>query len=128
MMILTMPWHLVGLLGAPRRMAYYDYTHPLLAPQAITVSMSTLGGLILVISAALFIYILATPKRQDAPAAPFAFSQAVHPNARVPAALNGFALWVAMMIALTVVNYGYPILQLAITPDASVPIVPIGAR
>jgi cytochrome c oxidase subunit 1 len=26
MMILTMPWHLVGLLGAPRRMAYYDYT------------------------------------------------------------------------------------------------------
>ena len=128
MMILTMPWHLVGLLGAPRRMAYYDYTHPLLAPQAITVSMSTFGGLILVISAALFIYILATPKRQDAPAAPFAFSQAVHPNARVPAALNGFALWVAMMIALTVVNYGYPILQLAITPDASVPIVPIGAR
>ena len=128
MMILTMPWHLVGLLGAPRRMAYYDYTHPLLAPQAITVTMSTFGGLILVISAALFIYILATPKRQDAPAAPFTFSQAVHPNARVPAALNGFALWVAMMIALTVVNYGYPILQLAITPDASVPIVPIGAR
>ena len=128
MMILTMPWHLVGLLGAPRRMAYYDYTHPLLAPQAITVTMSTFGGLILVISAALFIYILATPKRQDAPAAPFTFSQAVHPNARVPAALNGFALWVAMMIALTVVNYGSPILQLAITPDASVPIVPIGAR
>ena len=128
MMILTMPWHLVGLLGAPRRMAYYDYTHPLLAPQAITVTMSTFGGLILVISAALFIYILATPKRQDAPAAPFTFSQAVHPNSRVPAALNGFALWVAMMIALTVVNYGYPILQLAITPDASVPIVPIGAR
>ena len=128
MMILTMPWHLVGLLGAPRRMAYYDYTHPLLAPQAITVTMSTFGGLILVISAALFIYILATPKRQDAPAAPFTFSQAVHPNARVPAALNGFALWVAMTIALTVVNYGYPILQLAITPDASVPIVPIGAR
>ncbi len=128
MMILTMPWHLVGLLGAPRRMAYYDYTHPLLAPQAITVTMSTFGGLILVISAALFIYILATPKRQDTPAAPFTFSQAIHPHAKVPAALNGFTLWVAMMIALTVVNYGYPILQLAITPEASVPIVPIGAR
>ncbi|MGK5079419.1 b(o/a)3-type cytochrome-c oxidase subunit 1 [Janthinobacterium sp. HLX7-2] len=128
MMILTMPWHLVGLLGAPRRMAYYDYTHPLLAPQAITVTMSTFGGLILVISAALFIYILATPKRQDAPAPAFSFSQAVHPHARVPAALNGFTLWVSMMIALTVVNYGYPILQLALTPEAIVPIVPIGAR
>ena len=28
MMVLTMPWHLVGLLGMPRRMAYYDYTNP----------------------------------------------------------------------------------------------------
>ena len=128
MMILTMPWHLVGLLGAPRRMAYYDYTHPLLAPQAITVTMSTFGGLILVISAAIFLYILATARRQDAQVPAFTFSQAVHPNARVPAALNGFGLWVTMMIALTVVNYGYPILQLALTPEASVPIVPIGAR
>lgn len=128
MMILTMPWHLVGLLGAPRRMAYYDYTHPLLAPQAITVTMSTFGGLILVISAAIFLYILAAARRQDAQVPAFTFSQAVHPNARVPAALNGFGLWVTMMIALTVVNYGYPILQLALTPEASVPIVPIGAR
>jgi cytochrome c oxidase subunit 1 len=31
-----------------------------------------------------------------------------------------------MMIALTVVNYGYPIAQLAATPHASVPIIPIG--
>ena len=128
MMILTMPWHLVGLLGAPRRMAYYDYTHPLLAPQAITVTMSTFGGLILVISAAIFLYILAAARRQDVQVPTFTFSQAVHPNARVPAALNGFGLWVTMMIALTVVNYGYPILQLALTPEASVPIVPIGAR
>ena len=27
---------LVGLLGMPRRMAYYDYTHPALQPQAWT--------------------------------------------------------------------------------------------
>jgi cytochrome c oxidase subunit I len=33
-----------------------------------------------------------------------------------------------MMIALTVVNYGYPIVQLALTPEASVPIVPVGER
>jgi hypothetical protein len=30
MMVLSMPWHLVGLLGMPRRMAYYGYTHPAL--------------------------------------------------------------------------------------------------
>ena len=45
----------------------------------------------------------------------------------VPAALNGFALWVGLMIALTVVNYGVPIAQLAGLPDASVPVVPVGA-
>jgi cytochrome c oxidase subunit 1 len=43
-------------------------------------------------------------------------------------ALNGLGLWVAMMIALTVVNYGYPIVQLASIPEASVPVIPIGSR
>ncbi|MDQ2988157.1 MAG: cbb3-type cytochrome c oxidase subunit I, partial [Pseudomonadota bacterium] len=128
MMILTLPWHLVGLLGAPRRMAYYDYTHPALQSQAITVTMSAFGGLLLVISAALFLYILASARRQAGEAAPFAFSVAVHPNARPPAVLNGLGLWVAMMVALTVVNYGYPIVQLALTPQAYVPVIPVGAR
>jgi cytochrome c oxidase subunit 1 len=129
MMVLTMPWHLVGLLGAPRRMAYYDYTHPDLHPQAWTVTMSTAGGLLLVLSAALFIYILATARRQDAVSVPaFTFSRTAHEEARPPAALNGLGLWVGMMIALTVVNYGYPIAQLALTPHASVPVIPIGGR
>lgn len=128
MMILTMPWHLVGLLGAPRRMAYYDYTHPALEPQAITVTISTFGGLLLVISAALFLFILATAKRQAAPVLSFAFSKAVHPDTKPPAVLNSLGLWVAMMIGLTVVNYGYPIVQLALTPEALVPIIPVGGR
>ncbi|ALK96240.1 cytochrome C oxidase subunit I [Massilia sp. WF1] len=128
MMVLTMPWHLVGLLGAPRRMAYYDYTNPALHPQAITVTISTIGGLLLVISAALFLYILAFAKKQAAPVSPFLFSKAVHPHTKTPRALNGFGLWVAMMIALTVVNYGYPIAQLAATPNAYVPVIPIGER
>jgi cytochrome c oxidase subunit 1 len=126
MLILSLPWHLVGLLGAPRRMAYYDYTHPLLQPQAITVTISTFGGLVLVVSALLFVFILASANREPAPA--FAFSQSVHPGARTPAALNSLGLWVAMMIALTLVNYGYPIAQLALTAEASVPVIPIGAR
>ena len=128
MMVLTLPWHLVGLLGAPRRMAYYDYTHPALQPQAITVTMSAIGGLLLVISAALFLYILASARRQPGDVASLTFSLAVHPNSRPPAVLNGFGLWVAMMVALTVVNYGYPIAQLAMTPQAYVPVIPIGAR
>ena len=59
---------------------------------------------------------------------PYTFSRAVHEGAKVPVALNEFGLWIAMMIALTVVNYGYPIAQLASLKQASVPIIPIGGR
>ena len=128
MLVLSMPWHLVGLLGMPRRMAYYDFTHPDLAPQAWTVTMSTLGGLLLVISAVLLVFILARAHKASGETAPFTFSATVHAGGHTPAVLNGFALWVAMMIGLTIVNYGFPIAQLAVLKDASVPVIPIGSR
>ncbi|MEP7207195.1 MAG: cbb3-type cytochrome c oxidase subunit I [Casimicrobiaceae bacterium] len=128
MIVLTMPWHLVGLLGAPRRMAYYDYSHPDLAPQAWTVTVSTIGGLVLVVSAVLFVYILFRGRRGTTEPRPFTWSVPAHPGGRTPVALNGFGLWVAMMIGLTVVNYGYPIVQLALLQDAYVPVIPIGSR
>jgi cytochrome c oxidase subunit 1 len=128
MLLLSLPWHLVGLLGMPRRMAYYDYTHPAIHPQAWTVTVSTIGGLLLVISAFLLVFILASAKQRNAPAEPFTFSIPAHIGARTTVALNGFGLWVAMMIALTVVNYGFPIAQLAALKEASVPVVPVGSR
>jgi cytochrome c oxidase subunit 1 len=128
MMVLSMPWHLVGLLGMPRRMAYYDYTNPAIHPQAWTVTMSTLGGLLLVVSAFLLVFVLARALRTSAPATPFIFSRAAHGGGATPAVLNGFALWVGMMIALTLVNYAFPIAQLAVLKDASVPVIPIGSR
>ena len=128
MMVLSMPWHLVGLLGMPRRMAYYDYTHPDIQPQAWTVVVSTLGGLMLVVSAVLLVYILARARRKTATPPPFTFSRPAHPGGTTPLVLNSFGLWVGMMIALTVVNYGYPITQLAMLKEASVPVIPIGSR
>ncbi|MGO4329277.1 cbb3-type cytochrome c oxidase subunit I [Cupriavidus sp. 2TAF22] len=128
MLVLSLPWHLVGLLGMPRRMAYYDYTHPAIHPQAWTVTASAAGGLLLVISAFLFIFVLARARKGTAGPAPYSFSEPVHAGAPAPVALNGFGLWVAMMISLTVVNYGYPIVQLASLKEASVPVVPIGSR
>ena len=131
MLVLSLPWHLVGLLGMPRRMAYYDYTHPALKPQAWTVVASTFGGLAMVFSAILFIWVLARAHLRGGnatEATPYSFSTPVHPGTRAPVALNGLGLWVAMMIALTIVNYGYPIVQLALLEDASVPVVPVGSR
>jgi cytochrome c oxidase subunit 1 len=128
MLVLSLPWHLVGLLGMPRRMAYYDYSHPALHPQAWTVTLSTIGGLMLVISAFLFVFILAHARKGSRTPEPYTFSLPIHAGGRTPVALNGFGLWVAMMIGLTVVNYGYPIAQLASLKEASVPVIPIGSR
>lgn len=126
MMVTTLPWHWVGLLGMPRRMAYYDYSHPALHPQAITVTISSIGGFMLVLSGLLFIWILASARRGAvAQPVPYTFSRAVHVQP-VPRSLNGFALWLALMVGLTVINYGVPIVQLASLPETSVPVVPVG--
>ena len=97
--------------------------------QAFWVGMSAVGGLILVVSGVLFVYILA--KSQFGPEVQqqaFHFASAAQPVERVPAALNSFGLWVALMIGLTVVNYSVPIVQLLRLPQTSVPAVVIGAQ
>jgi cytochrome c oxidase subunit 1 len=49
MIVTTFPWHYVGILGMPRRMASYDYANPAIAPEALSVSISIFGGLLLLI-------------------------------------------------------------------------------
>jgi cytochrome c oxidase subunit 1 len=129
MLVLTLPWHWAGLLGMPRRMAYYDYAHPDIAPEAWTVLMSVVGGALLVLSGLLFVYILASVFRrapQDIPG--YRFSEPVHAVTAVPRALNGLGIWFALMVALTLVNYGFPIWQLAHIRTTSVPAVFVGGR
>jgi cytochrome c oxidase subunit I len=129
MIVTTLPWHWVGILGMPRRMAYFDFTNPALGPQGIYVTLSAIGGIILLASGLLFLLILV--RGQMAPrtdAGPYRFSQAVHPPVAVPIALNSYALWVALMIGLTVANYGFPIVNLAARQDTSVPAVYVGAQ
>ena len=58
----------------------------------------------------------------------FRFSAPVHEVRKVPVALNGFALWLALMIGLTVVNYGYPIAKLMAMEETSVPAIPVGVK
>jgi cytochrome c oxidase subunit 1 len=128
MIVLTFPWHYVGILGMPRRMAFYDYTDPAIAAQAFSVTLSVIGGAIVVASGALFLFILA--RGQMAPRVDpglYRFSVAAHQPRTVPAALNGFGLWVALMVALTLVNYGFPIAYLLATPGTAVPAVMVGA-
>jgi cytochrome c oxidase subunit 1 len=43
----------------------------------------------------------------------------------MPVALNSLGLWVTLMLALTVINYGFPIVQLMARSDTSVPAIRI---
>ncbi|MBS0527734.1 MAG: b(o/a)3-type cytochrome-c oxidase subunit 1 [Proteobacteria bacterium] len=127
MIVTTFPWHWVGILGMPRRMAFFDYGDPALAPLAFSVVLSVLGGFILVLSGLLFLVVLLRGHRTaPAEAGPYRFAEALHPPVSVPAVLNGYGLWVGLMIALTVSNYGYPILQLAVRSDTAVQAVYVG--
>jgi len=129
MIVTTFPWHWVGILGMPRRMAYYDYSNPAIAPEALSVSLSVVGALIVLASGLLFLFILAQSHAQPATdSGTYRFSVAIHPVRSVPLALNSFAIWVALMVGLTVTNYGYPILALATRHDTSVPAVYVGAQ
>ena len=127
MIVLTFPWHWVGILGMPRRMAFYDYSDPTLAAWAFPVIMSVIGGAILLVSGVLFIAVLIDGQR-SARVDPgvYRFSVAVHEPRSVPAALNGFGLWVGLMIGLTVINYGFPIVNLLSVSGTAVPAVMVG--
>ncbi len=129
MMLTTFPWHLVGIYGMPRRMAYFEYADAALAREAVPVMLSAAGGLVLALSGVLFLAVLARSHAGPHVSPPaYAFAEAAHLPVRAPAALNGLGLWLALMIGLTITNYGFPILDLALRPDGAVPPVFVGAR
>jgi cytochrome c oxidase subunit 1 len=112
MIVVTFPWHAVGLMGQPRRMAYYDWSDPALAAQGPLVSISAVGGLILLLSAALLIVILLRSQGgAKIEIGTLRYSRALDDGAPLPRALNSLGVWFGLMVALTVVNYGYPIAQ-----------------
>ena len=128
LMVTTIPWHIVGLMGQPRRMAFYDYHDPAIAPQAPFVVISSIGGFIILLSSILLVInLLATqlqPKGELEHRLRFAL--AVNPPIRVPGVLNGFAFWNVLILILLVVNYGLPLSQLLFFKQHTTPAFPIG--
>ncbi len=129
MLITTIPWHIAGLMGQPRRVSTFDYSDPLLAPMGPLVTISVVGGLILLISAVLLIVILIrSHSGKRTIAEPLRYALAVNPPTRVPPALNGFGLWNAIVAVLMIVAYGYPIGQFFYLKQHSVPAVEVTSQ
>lgn len=113
MLVMTLPWHYLGLEGQWRRVAEFNYSDPRISHWGPWVEVSVVGGLILLASVALFLRNLLSLHRAGAaatvPPAGLQYAAAVHPPGRVPSVLNGFALWNALVLLLMAVAYGLPI-------------------
>jgi cytochrome c oxidase subunit 1 len=111
--IMTTPWHVLGLLGQPRRISSVAYNSVLtLAWDPYELAM-IIGGLVLLASACLFVYILYKTQTEGAPAKPLSVEdlQPLQPAGPIPGWLNGFTLWNVLILALMLLSYGYPIAQ-----------------
>jgi cytochrome c oxidase subunit 1 len=126
MLITTVPWHIAGLMGQPRRVATFDYSDPLIAPTGLLTIISVVGSFILWCSAILLIVILIRSHFGERSAAlPVGYALAVNPPAKVPPALNGFGLGNAILAVLMIVTYAYPIAQFFVLKQHSVPAVEV---
>jgi cytochrome c oxidase subunit 1 len=121
MMVMTLPWHWLGLEGQWRRVAHFDYNDPLIAWWGNWVDVSLLGGVILLISALLFIRnLVQLHDRQmtvEGASQAMRYALPLHPVARLPAALNGFALWNVLVLVLMAAAYGWPVGQFIAQPS-----------
>lgn len=115
MIILSTPWHILGLLGQPRRISSVVYNTLLtLAWDPYELAM-IIGGLVLLGSALLFLHILGASQRRGSlkPDALFkiSYAQAARPSTATPELLNSFGFWNLVILGLMVANFGYPIAQ-----------------
>jgi cytochrome c oxidase subunit 1 len=133
MMITTIPWHITGLMGQPRRIASFDYTMPLMARMGPLVIVSVIGGLILLLSALLLFFVLLRSQfggrsSLERLTEPLTYALAVNPPRHVPAPLNGFAIWNWIVLVFMLAAYGYPIGQFFFMKDHRVPAIEVTSQ
>ena len=114
MCILTTPWHVLGLLGQPRRISSVVYNNLLtLSWDPYELAMIA-GGLVMLGSACLFIYNLAKTQLHPATEAfdqEVEYAEPLHPVESLPEYLNDFKLWNKVIAVYMFVSFGVPILQ-----------------
>jgi len=113
MVVLTLPWHVLGLLGQPRRIGVPPYADDVTAPWAPYEFLMLVGGVILFISAVLLIInLLFSHFKAKAETMPvMEYAESMHPVMNIPKLLNGFGFWTAVIVVYMIASYGYPILQ-----------------
>jgi cytochrome c oxidase subunit 1 len=110
MMIFSLTNHVTGMMGMPRRV--YDASYggsPIAAQWAQWTAISAVGGVILFVSAALFVAVVASTLsgRATEPAG-VEFAEAYESNAR-RGLWDRFGFWTAIAVLLVLAAYAWPI-------------------
>ncbi|MEE9355709.1 MAG: cbb3-type cytochrome c oxidase subunit I [Methylococcaceae bacterium] len=113
MTILTTPWHILGLLGQPRRISTVEYNSILTLTWEPYEFAMIVGGFILLGSACLFIYNLFMTqfKSTESHIEEVAYATTFHPVKELPEFLNDFTLWNKVIAGLMALSFAIPILQ-----------------
>jgi cytochrome c oxidase subunit 1 len=116
--IMTTPWHILGLLGQPRRIDSVHYDNLLTLSWEPYEIIMIFGGLILLVSAGMLIYNLL--KTQLSEGASFKgeveYAEPIHAVVNLPNYLNSFGLWNGVIAVFMLIAFGYPILQFFLMP------------
>lgn len=124
MLVLTLPWHWIGLLGQPRRISSTPYDSPLVEQWQLGETMMLVGGVMLLVSALMLIYILIKSSIGDRTVKNLSdsiYAEAMHPVLKLPATLNGFGFWSLIILVYLIVSYGVPIGQFFFMDTHGVP-------
>jgi len=113
MLVLTLPWHVLGLDGQPRRISSTPYDQVLVDKWQPNEVAMIVGGLILVISALMLVFNLLKTHGNAQAEANFEveYAESLHPVLRMPSLMNGFGFWCLLVLVYMIASYGYPIAQ-----------------
>ena len=113
MLVLTLPWHQLGMAGQPRRISSTPYDEELVQAWLPAEFAMIAGGVILFSSAMLLVFVLFKTHGNNSPVenAEVEYAESLHSTQRMPALMNGFGFWTALVAVYMIASYGYPILQ-----------------
>ncbi|NOQ77231.1 MAG: cytochrome C oxidase subunit I [Methylococcaceae bacterium] len=114
MSIMTTPWHVLGLLGQPRRISSVVYNNLMTLSWKPYELLMILGGLILLGSACLFIYLIFKTQfgaTKEVFEGEVEYAETYRPVTDLPEYLNDIKLWNKVIAVLMFISFGIPILQ-----------------
>ena len=115
MQCFSIPNHIAGVLGMPRRVYTGEFQGVAAAQQWVPlVNLSAIGGVILFVSAMCYVGVLVGTMlvSERGATAPIEFAEAVTPPTPGPSVWDRFGLWTAVAIVLIIMAYAQPLYHL----------------